>query len=66
MTGLKWFKIQEAGYDPATKEWAVDKLIKQDGKWTLTIPECIQPGEYLMRHELIGKFCYLFSRKQVA
>ena len=66
MTGLKWFQVQEAGYDPAKKEWAVDKLIKQDGKWTLTIPECIQPGEYLMRHELIGKFCYLFSRKQVA
>ena len=52
VTGLKWFKIQEDGYDPVTKQWAVDKLITQDGKWAFEIPEC---GEYLMRHELIGK-----------
>jgi cellulase len=56
VTGLKWFKIQEDGYNPSTGEWAVDKLIRNGGKWTLTIPSCIPPGDYLMRHELIGAF----------
>lgn len=55
VTGLRWFKIQEEGYNPSTKKWAVDKLIDQGGKWTLTIPSCIAPGDYLMRHELIGE-----------
>jgi lytic cellulose monooxygenase (C4-dehydrogenating) len=56
VTGLEWFKIYEDGYDASTGVWAVDKLIENAGKVTFTIPECIEPGQYLLRHELIGKF----------
>ena len=55
VTGLRWFKIQEEGYNPSTGKWAVDNLIANDGKYSFAIPSCIQTGEYLMRHELIGK-----------
>ncbi len=33
---------------------AVDTLIV-DGKFSFTIPDCIEPGQYLLRHELIGQ-----------
>ncbi|PBK72104.1 hypothetical protein ARMSODRAFT_953788 [Armillaria solidipes] len=32
---------------------AVDTLIANDGKVSSTIPDCIEPGQYLLRHELI-------------
>ncbi|KAH8833368.1 glycoside hydrolase [Flagelloscypha sp. PMI_526] len=54
ITGLKWFKIYEDGLDVATTTWAVDKLNANAGKVTFTIPSCIAPGQYLMRHELIA------------
>lgn len=63
VTGLKWFKIQEEGYNPSTKQWAVDKMIANQGKYTLTIPSCIPPGDYLMRHELIGESRVLFPKQ---
>jgi cellulase len=59
VTGLKWFKIQEEGYNPSTGKWAVDNLVTNKGKYTFSIPSCIEPGDYLMRHELIGKFPYV-------
>ena len=55
VTGLKWFKIQEDGFDPATNTWAVDKLIQNKGKVSFTIPSCIASGQYLLRHEIIGQ-----------
>ncbi|KAH6911457.1 endoglucanase II [Coprinopsis sp. MPI-PUGE-AT-0042] len=54
VTGLKWFKIYHDGYDPSTKKWAVDKLIETKGKVSFKIPDCIAPGEYLLRVELIA------------
>jgi hypothetical protein len=47
-----WFKIYEDGY--AGGQWAVDKLIANKGKVTVTIPACIPPGDYLFRGELIA------------
>lgn len=55
VTGLDWFKIYEDGYGPGT-QWAVDRLIANEGLVTFTIPECIPAGEYLLRVELIGMF----------
>lgn len=52
-SGLKWFKIQEEGVKGGT--WAVDKVIQGQGWYNFQLPTCIAPGEYLMRHELIGK-----------
>nr|QYF11365.1 LPMO9A [Pleurotus djamor] len=53
VTGLDWFKIYEDGYGPGT-EWAVDRLIANDGLVTFKIPDCIPSGEYLLRVELIA------------
>jgi len=50
----QWFKIDYQGYDPATEQWAADKLIAAGSIWTGTIPAGLAPGKYLMRHEIIA------------
>ncbi|KAJ2393949.1 hypothetical protein GGI05_002258, partial [Coemansia sp. RSA 2603] len=52
--GNVWFKIHEDGYDPDTDKWCVDKLIANNGKMEFTIPVDIEPGNYLMRTEVIA------------
>ncbi|QRV95581.1 glycoside hydrolase family 61 protein [Ceratobasidium sp. AG-Ba] len=47
-----WFKIYESGLSGGV--WAVDTLIKNGGKLTVTIPSCIPAGDYLFRGELIA------------
>jgi len=50
--GGGWFKIQEDGFDGS--KWGVDRLIANQGVQTVTIPQCIAPGQYLLRGELIA------------
>ena len=50
VTGLKWFKIFEDGFD-GTK-WGVDRMIAAHGNQTFTIPTCIAPGNYFLRVEM--------------
>jgi len=52
VTGLKWFKIFEDGFDGS--KWGVDRLIANAGKVTATIPTCIAPGNYILRAEIIA------------
>jgi len=52
--GLKWFKVAEEGLDTTTGKWGVDSMIAGAGWWNFTMPTCIAPGEYLLRHELIA------------
>ncbi|KAF9049936.1 glycosyl hydrolase family 61-domain-containing protein [Panaeolus papilionaceus] len=52
--GAKWFKIDAAGYDPNTKQWAAAVLIANGMSWTSTIPAGLAPGQYLARHEIIA------------
>ncbi|KAJ6260044.1 hypothetical protein Dda_5690 [Drechslerella dactyloides] len=54
VTGLKWFKVYEDGYDPDTNTWAVDKLVKNKGLVTFKLPDCIPSGNYFLRGELIA------------
>ncbi|KAL0070346.1 hypothetical protein AAF712_002534 [Marasmius tenuissimus] len=54
VTGLKWFKIYQDGFNPSTGKWGVDNLIANKGKVTFTIPKCIASGQYLLRHEIIA------------
>ena len=54
VTGLKWFKIYEDGMNAADQSWGVDRMIANKGKVSFQIPSCIEPGQYLLRHELIG------------
>ena len=62
VTGLKWFKIYEDGLTVSTAQWAVDRMIANAGKVTFTIPACIESGQYLLRHEIIGAFLTSRSR----
>jgi len=52
--GSGWFKISEAGLNVATQDWAVTDLIAALGEQTITIPACIESGQYLLRAELIA------------
>ena len=51
--GDGWFKIAEAGLI-SPKQWAVDALIEAGGVQTITIPSCIEDGDYLLRFELLA------------
>ncbi|KAM0722084.1 hypothetical protein Q7P37_003010 [Cladosporium fusiforme] len=51
--GDGWFKVAEAGLI-SSNEWAMDALISADGVQSVTIPSCIEDGDYLLRFELIA------------
>lgn len=52
---LSFFKIDEKGLnDAASNSWASDDLIKAGNSWTVTVPEDIAPGQYVLRHEIIA------------
>lgn len=51
--GDGWFKVAEAGLISAD-EWAVDQLIANEGLQSVTIPACIEDGDYLLRFEIIA------------
>jgi lytic cellulose monooxygenase (C1-hydroxylating) len=54
VSGLNWFKVAEDGYDVASNQWAVDKMIAGKGWSYFNMPKCIAPGEYLLRIELLA------------
>ena len=51
--GDGWFKISEDGLD-ASGEWAVTKLIANQGLQDIPIPACLEDGQYLLRAEIIA------------
>lgn len=51
--GDGWVKLYEDGYDSSTETWAVDTLIANAGKHSITIPD-ITAGNYLLRAEIIA------------
>ena len=54
-TGNVWVKIQQDGYDASqTPPWASKRLPTVNSTWPATIPATIAPGEYLLRHEILG------------
>jgi len=54
VTGLAWFKIWEDGLQVSDQTWGVDRMIAGKGKVNFSIPSCIEPGFYLLRHEVIA------------
>jgi len=52
--GDGWFKISEAGLNTATQDWATTDLIANGGVQSITIPSCLEDGQYLLRPELIA------------
>ncbi|SPQ22099.1 d6489738-2ced-4f1a-be8d-014d39c444a7 [Thermothielavioides terrestris] len=53
-TGLKWFKIWQDGFDTSSKTWGVDNLIKNNGWVYFNLPQCLAPGQYLLRVEVLA------------
>lgn len=51
--GDGWFKIQEDGLD-ASGEWGNTRIINGEGRHEITIPDCIEPGNYLLRAEMLA------------
>jgi hypothetical protein len=49
---LKFFKIDAAGYEDG--KWGAEKLIANNQTWSVTIPETIKSGQYVLRHEIIA------------
>ncbi|KAG8880352.1 hypothetical protein FRB97_000889, partial [Tulasnella sp. 331] len=52
VTGLKWFKIWEDGFDGTN--WGVTRLYAAKGLQNFTIPSCIPSGNYFVRAEIIA------------
>ncbi|KAI1322979.1 lytic polysaccharide monooxygenase [Xylariaceae sp. FL0255] len=50
--GSGWFKIQEDGYTDGV--WGTTKVINNAGIHPITIPDCIEDGQYLLRAEMIA------------
>jgi hypothetical protein len=51
-SGGGWFKIQEDGYNNGV--WGTSKVIQNQGRHPIHIPDCIAPGQYLLRAEMIA------------
>ncbi|KAJ0384016.1 hypothetical protein COL922a_009277 [Colletotrichum nupharicola] len=54
-TGNVWVKIDQSGYD--AKEaipWASKRLPENNSTYTVKLPSKIAPGEYILRHEILG------------
>jgi hypothetical protein len=50
-----WVKIEQMGFNKtANPQWGSDKLARLGAKWPITIPKSLAPGEYLLRHEILG------------
>lgn len=53
--GNVWVKISQQSYDPSAQvPWASDLLREQGALWKVTVPPTLAPGEYLLRHEILG------------
>lgn len=52
-TTLEFFKIDADGLN-ADGTWASDELIANNNTWTVTIPETLKAGAYLVRHEILA------------
>lgn len=53
-SSLGFFKVAEDGFDMETNTWGVDNMIANDGWAYFDVPECIAPGDYILRVELLA------------
>lgn len=55
-TSLKFVKLAEAGLVSGSNPgvWASDDLMSNGLAWTVEIPSSLAPGNYVLRHEIIG------------
>jgi hypothetical protein len=53
-TGGGWFNIFKDDYDQNANQWCTEKLITNNGRLSVTIPNDLEPGAYLVRPELLA------------
>nr|OQO31192.1 hypothetical protein B0A51_01571 [Rachicladosporium sp. CCFEE 5018] len=56
-SSLSFFKIAQSGLlndDSPPGTWATDAITVAPYAWTIKIPSSVAPGNYVLRHELIG------------
>lgn len=51
--GDGWFKVQEDGLG-SDGIWGTERVINGEGRHEITIPACIEPGQYLLRAEMLA------------
>ncbi|KAL8993308.1 MAG: hypothetical protein Q9169_006444 [Polycauliona sp. 2 TL-2023] len=54
---LQFSKIAESGLidgSSAPGVWGADELLQAGASWDVTIPSCVAPGDYVLRHEIIA------------
>ncbi|KFA61695.1 hypothetical protein S40285_03486 [Stachybotrys chlorohalonatus IBT 40285] len=51
-SNLRWFKIAEDAFNTGTRRWGVDNVLQNAGWAYFNVPQCIAPGQYLLRVEL--------------
>ncbi|KAJ4398019.1 hypothetical protein N0V85_006394 [Neurospora sp. IMI 360204] len=49
-----WFKVKEGGRTGTSNVWADTPLMTAPANYEYTIPSCLKPGYYLVRHEIIA------------
>ncbi|CAM1509923.1 Fc.00g002580.m01.CDS01 [Cosmosporella sp. VM-42] len=50
-----WFKVQQGGREGTSNTWATSPLmVSGNSGINYTIPSCLKPGYYLVRHEIIA------------
>lgn len=52
--GDGWFSIYRDDYDSASKKWCTEKLITNNGHLSVTVPNDLAPGYYLVRPALLA------------
>jgi len=53
-TGDGWFKLWDEGYDESSGKWCTQKMIENNGRLSVTIPDSLAGGDYLVRPELLA------------
>jgi hypothetical protein len=52
--GDGWFKLFDDGYDAGSGQWCSDKLINNNGLFSVVLPKGLKGGYYLARPELLA------------
>ncbi|TDZ71709.1 Polysaccharide monooxygenase Cel61a [Colletotrichum trifolii] len=53
-TAAVWFKVKEGGRSGTSDTWAATPFMVGNPGYQYTIPSCLKPGYYLVRHEIIA------------
>ena len=52
--GDVWVKVAEEAWSTATNDWAVQRMIQNKSRNTVTLPSTLASGKYLMRFDLLA------------